>query len=152
MKPRGALVINTLSAAQNYTSAEACVDLLNFEEICKVEPFISLWSESEKPATAVHQPEASSGNSELFTHNLANRLQSNVSLGVKFRYGVNVKGFKTDGARILGIETADNSVISTKDADVVIACGSYTPQLLWKLKLFTPIYPLKGYVCRINDR
>ena len=64
------------------------------------------------------------------------------TLGVRFRYGVEVKQLVFAGDRIEGVETSTG----VEKADAYIAAfGSYTPGFVAPLGLKVPVYPVKGY-------
>lgn len=84
------------------------------------------------------------GDCQLFTAELETRCRA---LGVSFRYGCDINSLKRDGRRITGVD------IATRDGDretvyadnVVLALGSYSPELLRPLGIDLPVYPVKGY-------
>jgi D-amino-acid dehydrogenase len=62
---------------------------------------------------------------------------------VDFRYGTEVSGFRTAGARVECVTTRDGDVV---EADAfVVALGTAGRDLLKPLGIDLPIYPLKGY-------
>lgn len=64
------------------------------------------------------------------------------SFGVTFRFGIDIRGLKRNGSRIVAVETTSETI----EADAFIAAlGSYTPALLRPLGLRVPVYPVKGY-------
>lgn len=63
-------------------------------------------------------------------------------LGVRFRYGVDIKAIAVGGGEVEGVET--NAGRLTADR-YVVALGSYSPHLLKPLGISAPIYPVKGY-------
>lgn len=62
--------------------------------------------------------------------------------GVDFRYGIEIRGLTTEAGRISGVVTTTGTLRA--DA-VVVALGSYSPQLVKPLGIDLPIYPVKGY-------
>ena len=90
-------------------------------------------------AGGLRLPQDETGNCRLFVDKLASMAEQ---LGVRFRYGVEIKEIATDGqsvARILG-----STGPITADA-YVVALGSYSPLLLRPLGIHIPVYPVKGY-------
>lgn len=94
-------------------------------------------------------PMDSSGDCHAFTTNLAQKCTE--KYGVDFRFGTSVVGatvatVKNSGnqKRVQSLELLDGKTVN---ADEFVFCaGSETPRLLWKmLKVYVPIYPLKGY-------
>jgi D-amino-acid dehydrogenase len=93
----------------------------------------------EKIVGGLRLPNDETGDCFKFT----NILQSHAeALGVRFRFGVDIRGLKQLGDRITGVVTSDAFI----EADMFVAAlGSYTPALLKPLGLVAPIYPVKGY-------
>ena len=91
-------------------------------------------------------PGDETGDAHIFTQRLAAMAEA---AGVKFRYGVNVRGLQSEGDRITGVVT--DTGIETAD-NYVIALGSFTPELLAPLNVRVPIYPVKGYSLTIPIR
>ena len=84
-------------------------------------------------------PNDETGDCYKFTVALAGLAEQ---LGVRFRYGVEVKGLRVAGDRIEGVETS----VGVEQADMYVAAfGSYTPLLVKPLGLSVPVYPVKGY-------
>ncbi len=106
-----------------------------------VEPALS--SAPEPLAGGIFSPEDETGDAYLFTSRLARRC---AEMGVEFRFGVSVQGLRTEGDRVLGVETE----AGTEVADgYVAALGSYTPALLRPHRIRLPVYPAKGYSATI---
>ncbi|SOC42999.1 D-amino acid dehydrogenase small subunit [Rhizobium subbaraonis] len=93
----------------------------------------------EKIVGGLRLPNDETGDCFKFT----NILQSHAeALGVRFRFGVDIRGLKHLGDRVTGVMTSDAFI----EADMFVAAlGSYTPALLKPLGLVAPIYPVKGY-------
>jgi D-amino-acid dehydrogenase len=79
------------------------------------------------------------GDAHIFTQRLAAMAEA---IGVRFRYGVTIKGLTTEGDRVTGVVTGSGT--ETADA-YVAALGSFTPALLAPLGVRVPVYPVKGY-------
>ncbi len=88
-------------------------------------------------------PHDETGDCFKFTGALAGLAEG---LGVRFRYGVDIKSLRADGGRIAGVETSLEMGESLQTADVYVAAlGSYTPHFLRPLGIAAPVYPVKGY-------
>ncbi|GLK72034.1 D-amino acid dehydrogenase [Ancylobacter dichloromethanicus] len=84
-------------------------------------------------------PTDETGDCYKFTAALASLCEG---LGVRFRYGLDIRGLQLSGGRIEAVATADGAIAA--DA-FVVALGSYAPALLAPLGLDLPVYPVKGY-------
>lgn len=84
-------------------------------------------------------PNDETGDCFKFTNELQKRAET---LGVQFRFGVDIRRLRQEGNRIVAVETAEGEIRS----DIFVAAlGSYTPALLKPLGLRLPVYPVKGY-------
>jgi D-amino-acid dehydrogenase len=63
-------------------------------------------------------------------------------LGVTFRQGVTIESLLTAGDKVTGVKTSAGTF--TADS-VVVALGSFSPQLLKQVGIRIPVYPVKGY-------
>ena len=93
----------------------------------------------EKFVGALRLPGDETGDCFLFTNRLAEMAKA---LGVQFRFGVNIRGLRTDGADITGVET--DAGLLTADR-YLLALGSYSAQMLAPVGLKVPVYPVKGF-------
>lgn len=93
----------------------------------------------EKIVGGLRLPNDETGDCFKFTNILQSRAEA---LGVRFRFGVDIRGLKQLADRITGVVTSDAFIESDM---FVAAVGSYTPALLKPLGLVAPIYPVKGY-------
>lgn len=84
-------------------------------------------------------PGDETGDCHKFTNALA---AIAAQIGVTFRFGVGIRGLRTAGGDIDGVETDQGVVVADR---YVVALGSYAPLLLAPLGLRLPIYPVKGY-------
>jgi D-amino-acid dehydrogenase len=63
-------------------------------------------------------------------------------LGVTFRQGVTIDSLLTAGDKVTGVKTSAGTF--TADC-IVVALGSFSPQLLKQVGIRIPVYPVKGY-------
>lgn len=93
----------------------------------------------DKIVGGLRLPNDETGDCFKFTNELQKRAEA---LGVRFRFGVDIRRLRQDGNRIVAVETAEGEIRS----DIFVAAlGSYTPALLKPLGLRLPVYPVKGY-------
>jgi D-amino-acid dehydrogenase len=93
---------------------------------------------AEKFVGGLRLPDDETGDCQIFTTKLA----ALASAAVEFSYGTTVRAIRHDGRRVSGVQTDAGAI----DADaVVVALGSYSPQLLRPLGIRIPVYPVKGY-------
>lgn len=90
-------------------------------------------------AGGIHVLSDATGNSELFTNELADRCKA---LGVEFELGVTVEAFLTDADRVVGVQT-DRGVMRADN--YVLALGIQSPFLSRTAGQRLPMYPAKGY-------
>ena len=90
-------------------------------------------------AGGLRLPGDETGDAHQFTQRLAAIAEG---LGVRFRYGVAVRGLEADGRRVTGVATNEGTLRADR---YVVALGSYSPALLRPLGLRLPVYPVKGY-------
>ena len=64
------------------------------------------------------------------------------SLGLQFKFGVNIQALDVAGDAITGVRTDTGPV--TGDV-YLLALGSYSPLLLKPIGIEIPVYPIKGY-------
>lgn len=84
-------------------------------------------------------PKDETGDCFKFTNELAARAEES---GVRFVYGSTITGLDVEGGRVRAVVTDRGSLAA--DA-VVVALGSYSPQLLKPYGIRLPVYPVKGY-------
>ena len=84
-------------------------------------------------------PGDETGDAHQFTQRLAKLAEG---LGVRFRYGVTIKGLQAAGGALTGVATSAGTLTADR---YVVALGSYSPALLRPLGLDLPVYPVKGY-------
>ena len=112
-------------------------ELLNREGFCKVEPALRLTQ--EKFVGALRLPNDETGDCFIFSNRLA---EMAAALGVQFRWDTRIQALQVGGGAITGVHT-DTGL---RKADcVVMALGSYSPQLLAPVGVRIPVYPVKGY-------
>jgi D-amino-acid dehydrogenase len=91
-------------------------------------------------AGAIYAPGDESGDSRMFSEGLAAHCRA--ALGVTFRFGTRITGFRVAGNAVQTTVTDQGEVAA--DA-FVLALGTESPRLGRKLGLDLPIYPVKGY-------
>lgn len=112
-------------------------EVLDREGCAKVEP--ALARVKDKFVGGLRLPHDETGDCFKFTSELLKRAEA---LGVRFRFGVDIRRLRQEGNRIVAVETAAGEIRS----DIFVAAlGSYTPALLKPLGLRLPVYPVKGY-------
>ncbi len=103
----------------------------------EIEPVLA--AARDKLAGAIYAPSDESGDSRLFTENLARLCRDR---GVVFDLGVTVTGLEAAGGRVTRALTDKGPVVG--DA-YVLALGSYSPIVARRIGVKLPIYPVKGY-------
>ncbi|MCX2698020.1 MULTISPECIES: D-amino acid dehydrogenase [Ochrobactrum] len=112
-------------------------EVLDREDCVRIEP--ALARARDKFVGGLRLPNDETGDCFKFTNELAKIAEG---LGVKFRFGIDIKSLLLTGGKVSGVETSEG--ILTADR-YVVALGSYTPALVKSLGLNAPIYPVKGY-------
>jgi D-amino-acid dehydrogenase len=112
-------------------------EVLDVEGCLKVEP--GLKHVREKFVGGLRLPDDETGDCFKFTNALRDLAET---IGVRFRYNVQIDGLLRDGGKIAGVQAGAERIAG--DA-YVVALGSYSPRLLAPLGLRVPIYPVKGY-------
>ena len=112
-------------------------ELLDRAGYVAVEP--ALAHVREKFVGGLRLPGDETGDCFKFTSRLAELAEG---LGVKFRYGVNIRGIASNSAHITGVATDEG--LQSADA-YLVALGSYSPLLLRPIGIRLPVYPVKGY-------
>jgi D-amino-acid dehydrogenase len=93
----------------------------------------------DKLVGGLRLPHDETGDCFKFTNALREKAEA---LGVTFRFGTDIRALRTEGGRIVHVETAQGPVTADH---YVLALGSYSPAMLKPLGLRAPIYPVKGY-------
>ncbi len=93
----------------------------------------------DKLVGGLRLPHDETGDCFKFTNALREKAEA---LGVTFRFGTDIRALRTEGDRIVQVDTAQGPVIADH---YVLALGSYSPAMLKPLGLRAPIYPVKGY-------
>jgi D-amino-acid dehydrogenase len=95
-------------------------------------------------AGGIFAPQDGSGDARLFTERLAVLAGER---GVEQRFGETVEGFEIDGDRVLRVRCASAGRGLTRVAAdaFVVALGSFSAQLLRRIGIPIPVYPVKGY-------
>jgi len=112
-------------------------EVLDRAGFCRVEPALKLTQ--EKFVGALRLPGDETGDCFAFTNRLAEMAQQ---LGVRLRWNTAIDGLDAEGGRISRVRSSAGELRA--DA-VVLALGSYSPQLLQPLGIRIPVYPVKGY-------
>jgi D-amino-acid dehydrogenase len=112
-------------------------ETLDREACVRLDP--ALAPAKDKFVGAIYAPQDESGDCRTFTQNLARICEG---LGVTFRYGTTVRGLERKGDRIEAVVTDRERIAADQ---VVIALGSYAPQIARDAGITLPIYPVKGY-------
>lgn len=111
-------------------------EMLSAAELARAEP--ALAASSQLLTGGLRLPNDETGDCHIFTTRMA-ALAS--TMGVKFRYGVDVEGLKIEGGQVAGLY--QNGRLLRADA-YVVALGSFSTALL-KDVVHIPVYPVKGY-------
>jgi D-amino-acid dehydrogenase len=112
-------------------------EVLDREGFCKVEPALKLTQ--EKFVGALRLPGDETGDCFKFTNRLA---EMAAELGVVFRWNTRIDALQVGGGAVTGVHTDAGLLKADK---VVLALGSYSPQLLKPVGVDIPVYPVKGY-------
>ncbi|QLI81781.1 D-amino acid dehydrogenase [Chitinibacter fontanus] len=112
-------------------------ELLDATEIARVEP--ALAHMAAQLVGALRLPNDETGDCHCFTQALA---QLASSLGVTFRYGVDVKGLVLHLGKVSHVQLADEQLEAEQ---VILAAGCTSRQLGKMVGLNLPVYPVKGY-------
>lgn len=110
---------------------------IDVDEVIALEP--ALQSSRDKLVGAIYVEGDESGDARKFTVELANICRG---LGVTFRLGEKIERIEGDRDAVSGIVTGSGLI---KGDAYVLALGSYSPQLVRRLGVKLPIYPVKGY-------
>jgi D-amino-acid dehydrogenase len=112
-------------------------EVLDRAGFCQVEPALKLTQ--HKFVGALRLPGDETGDCFKFTNRLA---EMAATLGVRFRWDTHIQSLQVGGGAITGVHT-DAGLL--KADRVVLALGSFSPQLLAPAGLRIPVYPVKGY-------
>jgi D-amino-acid dehydrogenase len=112
--------------------------VLSRAETLDMEPILAHTSRTIVGGIHAHADE--SGDAHKFCVELA-RIATE-KYGVNFLYNVNITGLRTEGGRIVAV----NTDVGEKTADhYIMAMGSYSSVHLRAIGIDVPIYPMKGY-------
>jgi D-amino-acid dehydrogenase len=112
-------------------------EVLDVDQCIAVEP--GLAAARDKIAGGLRLPKDETGDCFKFTNGLADRA---AAAGVTFRYGVDIRGLRSEAGRIVSVETAEGPVFAD---GFVVALGSFSPAMVKPLGMNLPVYPVKGY-------
>ncbi len=112
-------------------------ELLDRDGCVRAEPGLS--ASRDRFIGGLRLPGDETGDCQKFTSALAAWLQDR---GTQFLYDTDIQALETTSGKVTGVRTR----AGTLDADVVlVALGSYSPQLVQPLGIRLPVYPVKGY-------
>jgi len=112
-------------------------EVLDRDGFCRVEPALALTK--HKFVGALRLPGDETGDCFLFTNRLAEMAKG---LGASFRFDTRIQSLQAGGGAVTGVFTDAGLLRADR---VVLALGSYSPQMLQPLGLSIPVYPVKGY-------
>jgi D-amino-acid dehydrogenase len=112
-------------------------EVLDPEGCIRVEP--ALAHVRDKIVGGLLTPKDETGDCFKFTNLLSEKA---INMGVRFEWGVNIKGLDIQGGAATGVVTDRGTIAS--DA-VVVAMGSFSPLLVKPHGIDLPVYPVKGY-------
>lgn len=124
---------------------------LTAAELLEVEP--ALAASTVAFAGGIYTASDESGDAQRFTAELARLAQAR---GVTMRWNTQVLGLQAEGGRVVGAQVAGNASRGEEapqllEADqVVVALGSWSPQLVRPLGVRLAIYPTKGYSATLD--
>jgi D-amino-acid dehydrogenase len=116
--------------------------IVSADEVIAIEP--ALASHRASIVGGDYTIDDESGDAHVFTVELAKQAEA---AGVQFRYACQVTKILAKDGRAVGAEViqADGQYVNIGADAVVVALGSYTPQILSPLGISCLIYPTKGY-------
>jgi D-amino-acid dehydrogenase len=112
-------------------------EVLDRAGFCAVEPALRLTQ--HKFVGALRLPNDETGDCFKFSKRLA---EMAAALGVQFRWNTRIDALQVGGNGITGVHTDAGLLRADR---VVLALGSYSPQLLRPAGIRIPVYPVKGY-------
>ena len=112
--------------------------VLTRAELPSVEP--ALACVSDKLSGGLQLPNDETGDCQLFCTRLAEHCKT---LGVVFEWGQSIENLVLESVRVAGVRLRDGRVLSGDH--YVLACGSYSTELLRHINIDIPVYPVKGY-------
>lgn len=113
--------------------------LLDRAAACRAEP--ALRHAGDLVAGALLLPGDETGDCHTFTHALAQMAEAQ---GVRFRFNTEIEALEYDArGAVSGVRLGNREVVQAKR--YVLACGSYSRELLRSSGLSLPVYPVKGY-------
>ncbi|HLL09681.1 MAG TPA: D-amino acid dehydrogenase [Rubrivivax sp.] len=113
-------------------------EVLDRDGFCKVEPALKLTQ--HKFVGALRLPNDETGDCFKFCNRLA---EMAAALGVQFRWNTRIEQLQVGGGAVTGVHTAEAGLLRADR--VVVALGSYSPQVLAPVGVRIPVYPVKGY-------
>lgn len=146
-------ILHVYTDAREYAAAIAAANVMR-EFGCDRRPVDVNECVAIEPALQAARPtlvggdytkEDESGDALLFTQCLAQRC---IDAGVEFRFDTQVNALQTGRTgklRNILLRAANGGTEEFAADAYVVACGSYSPQLLKPLGIYIPVYPAKGY-------
>ena len=116
------------------------IQLMDRDEVHQLEPALS-----SQVAGGVYYPRDGHINPRRFVMGLAEKSRQ---LGVEVRTNTEVMGFEISNGRITGIRTTRGDL---RAKQVILAAGSWTPEVARALKLRIPIQAAKGYSITLEN-
>ena len=121
------------------------IEVVGRDRLVELDP--GLANAKDKIAGAIYSPMDQTGDSCQFARNLTAWCEERA--GVKFRYGVTIRGLNIEAGRVASVSTDQGPI----EADAfVLAMGAETALLGRKVGLKLPIYPVKGYSMTVPIR
>eukprot|EP01084_Bolivina_argentea_P215743 366352_1 len=135
--------VNTLEVQHKVSGFGALSDL---------EPSL-LYREGKQSVVGIHEPASLSANSIAFRSALHKMLESKKQveflkntkvLGISQKKQQTTFGLKSI-ATVCSLQTSGGELLLPSETEVIIAADAWTPQLLWMVGIWAPVYPIKGY-------
>jgi D-amino-acid dehydrogenase len=131
---------HALKKAEFYQKIRPDYQILNIDQCLNYEPTLLKLYEQQKLSGGILFPQDESGNSKLFTQQLAKICQEKYH--VEFLYNTKVHNLLNNKKQITGIHTNKGVFVADK---YVYCLGAYSANLLKGININSQIYPMKGY-------
>ena len=136
---------NALKKTKFYQKIRPEYQIFTAEQCLNHEPTLTKIFEQKKLAGGIFFNQDESGDSKLFTQQLAKICQEKYQ--VKFLYNTKIENIFTNTKKITGINTNQEVFVADK---YVYCLGAYNNHLLKGIKINSQIYPIKGYSLSIS--